>query len=219
MTRSIPFALSAIGITACVARLVTASSLATVTLLPLDSFGGARQGCQVVEFVTLDDLETDYKMRFEGLRAKNIPFGADYRTHIKCDDQRGSGPFFVTVNRSDQFIVLGSWLHRGDYVTGPSPRLTVSVAGTLDAGPSPKTWVKIVGVYLDHSETGKVDPESHSAMFYDLVPGRYLVLILSGKKLSCTKQVDFFGAHTGLDISISQKSCTARESPGIQIVQ
>lgn len=159
-----------------------------VTVSAVDSFGRPRADCKVAEFRSMDDEEVDYVDRFDGLTGHDIPVGHSYRIHLRCADAESAGPFFALVNRQDAFLVLGAWLNRGDYETGSTPRLTVNV-DQARSQISSEAWVKIIGIYTSVSEADRIDSQTHSARFYDPQPGRYLLLLLDGEKVVCTKQI------------------------------
>ena len=111
----------------------------------------------------------------------------------------------VAVERPDQFLVLASWLSIGDYVTRPDPRLMISVK--TDQELSSGAWIKLVGIYLDKYEIDRIEPSTRTARFYDLVPGRYFILLLTKGGVACAKQVDFLKAPAKLQLSLSRNAC------------
>lgn len=193
--------------------------MATVLLSVRDSFGHQESSCNLQEFVLLDEHKNiDYKERFDGLIGRNIPYGTTYRLHVKCADDRSGGSFLVSVSRPNQFIVLSSWRNIGDYVTRPVPRLAVLISADSARQLSPQAWVKLVGVYRDRNEIDRIDPQSHTASFYDVVPGRYLILLIDGEKLACTKQIDFLESPAHLELSLSKEGCKAESFSSVQTI-
>jgi hypothetical protein len=75
---------------------------------------------------------------------------------------------------------------------------------------SDRAWAKIVGVYIDKAEEAQIDPNSRTAGFFSIVPGKYLALLLDGEKLLCTKQIIFRREHAHLTLSLSADGCTAK---------
>ncbi len=192
---------------------------ATVTLSVLSSLGQSQAGCHLLEFVLLDDgANADYKSRFDGLVGKNIPFGYSYRVSVKCTDPGAGGSFWIPVLRSDQFVVLSSWPHLGDYFTGDEPRLTVSVSRHSGAQTLGQAWVKVIGVYVDGREVDKLDSQSGATRFYHLEPGRFLVLLLTGERVLCTKQIDVLGPEARLELSLSGQGCKAEGLSSVKVV-
>lgn len=192
---------------------------ATVTVVFFDSFGKAQPDCRVHGFKAFTETDKrEYGARFDGMIGKGIPFGRTYRVILSCTNQRLIGPFWVSVRRADQFLVLSQWEHQGDYETGEIPRLTVSVSSEsnhklLDSG-----WVKIVGLYSNGQELDRIDPQSRSARFYDVTPGRLLVIVIAGDKLACTQQIDVLGPEARLDLSLSEHGCEARGQNAVSVV-
>jgi hypothetical protein len=174
----------------------------------------------VSEFLsTADPTAIDYSDKFEGLVGRKIPVMGIYRPfrlHVHCSDG-SSGPYFVSVSQAETFALVGGWAHLGDYVTGPEARLTISLASPLSEELSHVMWVKTVGVYLDTSETERIDPQSNSAAFYTVVPGRYILFILTGNRVICMKQVMLQGPHARLKLSISEQSCKVDEASFLSV--
>jgi hypothetical protein len=191
--------------------------LASVTLHFLDSFGRERTDCNIAEFLLQDSaVKQEFRDHFAGLTAEAIPYG-NYRIRVNCADNVSHGPFYMSVAHLSEFRAIGAWLHRGDYVTGESPRLIVSV--TRDhANRAGDSWVDIIGVYLHTSDTDAVDSRSNEAAFYDVVPGRYLILLLRDERLLCQKQVDLGEQAARLDFSIESGSCAVKTTSGIKLI-
>lgn len=198
---------------------VGTSKLSKVMLSAVDSFGGKRDSCQVSQFKRLDfPRGGDYSHRFSGLSGTDIPYGFKYEVYIRCDDKSVSGPFFMTVSRENKFEVLASWLNVGDYVTGPDPRLTVVVHSKQGSRLEGTLWIKVVGVFVNKIEVDRIDPQLQSAKFYEIVPGRYLLLLLSGGKVMCTQQIDFLDAPARLELSLSGESCSVERMSSMRIL-
>jgi hypothetical protein len=177
-----------------------------VTLSMIDSFGRTVQDCSVKEFVSWgsgDHAGADYANRFQGLVAKDIPYDFRYRIVLHCVNQGQFGPYWISVDRPSQFISFGAWLHQGDYNTGGAARLTISVDSGLNSPP----LVKMIAVYLDTQETETLNPKSGSASFYDVVPGSYLVLVISGGRVVCTHDIDILGPGASFKLSVSPQGC------------
>lgn len=190
---------------------------ATVTLNVLDSFGLRRPDCSVAEFVLQDDDgNLDFRDHFTHLVGRDIPYGSSYRVRVKCADDSTQGPFLISVTRANEFRVLGAWLHRGDYVTA-TPRLKIFVARN-HTEQSHDSWVDLVGVYLHTSHTDSIDPDSGEAAFYNIVPGRYIVLLLNGEKLTCLKQIDFVEVPARLQLYPANGACTIKVLSGARLI-
>ena len=183
---------------------------ATVTLGIFRSFGQPIAGCHVAGFLSFNEGDkTEYGGSFHGLTGTGIPFGKTYRAILSCQKVGVFGPFWVSVERTHQFIVLGVWSHRGDYYTGAEPRLTIYLAGN----PVPSTgqqWIKIVGEYSDDQEVDEVSADSHSARFYNFFPGRFLLLLLTADQTLCVKQVDLLGPGAKLQLQVSSNGCIVK---------
>jgi hypothetical protein len=183
---------------------------ATVTLSVLDSFGHPRSDCHVVQFSSDEPFKkAEYKNKFRKYIGENIPY-AIYTLFLRCDDGRSLGPRYITVGRSQEFFVIGQWRNIGDWVTGPDPRLAIFVETDGETHLSSRTWIKIVGVYVDSAEVDEVNSQTHVASFYDIVPGRYLVILLDGDKIICTRPVEYlreFESHAKMKLSVSVGGC------------
>src|SRR5579864_6191134 len=189
-----------------------AKQSATVTLSLFTSFGEPIAACHVEGFLSFNEGDrTEYGSRFHGLTGTGIPFGKTYRAILRCRGEGVFGPFWVSVQRTHAFVVLGVWSRpgHGDYYTGAEPRLTVYVVGS----PVPKNqqqWIKIVGEYSDEQEVDEVSFDSHSARFYNFFPGRFLLLLVTADKLLCDKQVDLLGPGARLQLLVSRNGCTVK---------
>jgi hypothetical protein len=188
----------------------TESKVGTVTLSVLDSFGHPRSDCHVTEFASDEPFKkAEYKNKFTSYVGENVPY-AVYTLFLRCDDGKPLGPVYVDVNRPQEFVVIGRWRNMGDWVTGLDPRLAISVETDAETHLSDQAWVKIVGVYVDSAEVDRLNPRTHEASFYKIVPGRYLVLLLDGNKIICTRPIEFAGefqAHAKMKLSVAAGSC------------
>ncbi len=185
-----------------------------------DSFGYEQSDCRVREFVSLEnEKNSNYASHFSGLQGRMVPYGPIYRVDVKCSDGRGGGTFLVAVERANAFLVLASWLNVGDYVTGPMPRLTISVNAKREPALTRGAWIKLVGLYLNQTEVDKLDGGSHVARFYDVVPGRYIMFLFAADGLVCTKQVDLVKAPTDLNLLVSGQSCDVEGESSERIQQ
>jgi hypothetical protein len=191
----------------------------TVTIRYVDHFGKPWTGCHVQEFsFSQGASHADYASHFDGMTGHNIPFSPEYKVRLDCTGRVLNGPFYVSVTRPRQLILISVWSHVGDYHTGLGPRLTVRVAVPALERPH-QTWVEITGVFLHFYEIDSVDPESHEARFYDLLPGRYLVLLVTGGKVACVKQIDFLEPGAQLELGLSPKGCEAKPLSLVNLVE
>ncbi len=189
----------------------TVQKTGTVTLSVLDSFGRPRSDCHVTQFSSAYPYQkAEYKNKFANYIAQEIPY-AIYTLFMRCDDGKPLGRVYVNVSRPQQLVVIGEWRNIGDWVTGPDPRLAISVETDAEVHLSEQAWVKVVGVYVDDSEVSKINPQTHTADFYNLVSGRYLVVLLDADKIICTKAVGFsqeFQSHAKMKMSVTATGCT-----------
>jgi hypothetical protein len=194
----------------------------TVTVRFVNYFGVPWPDCHVEEFTSTlgSDVGTDYAGRFHGLTGRNIPFNLGYRLVLECAKPGyPSFPLSVDVTRHRTFIVVSSWMHRGDYETGLGPRLTVSVV------PRPpevigQAWVKLLGVYMDHSASDGVDPETGEARFHwMIVPGTYMVLLFTPEKLVCAKEIELLEPHGRLELAATPKGCAAKALAFVKVIE
>jgi len=194
---------------------------ATVTLSLFSSFGEPIAACHVQGFLSFNDGDkTEYRARFHGLTGTGIPFGKTYRAILKCERERVLGPFWVSVQRTHAFVVLGVWSHpgHGDYYTGAEPRLTVYVIDS-PVSKTEQQWIRIVGEYSDEQEVDEVSVDSHSARFYNFFPGRFLLLLVTADKLLCDKQVDLLGPGARLQLLVSRNGCTVKTLAAVKAVE
>jgi hypothetical protein len=193
----------------------------TVTIRFVDYFGAPWPDCHVEEFTSTfgKDVGSDYASRFRGLTGRNIPFNLGYRVVVQCaKPDYPSFPFSVDVTRDRAFIVVSDWMHRGDYETGSDPRLAVSVV------PRPpevgQAWVKLLGVYMDHSASDGVDPETGEARFHwMIVPGTYMVLLFTPDKLVCAKEIELLEPHGRLELEPTPNGCTAKALALVKVIE
>jgi hypothetical protein len=208
-----------ISITCC-SPTVPQQKFSAVTITILDSFGHPQSGCRILEFAFLgDEKNNDYASHFDGLEGRMIPYGSSYRVNVKCSDERSGGTFLVAVERPNAFLVLASWLNIGDYVTGPIPRLTVSLKSKRETELASGAWIKLVGLYLDRTEVDRIDVGSHTARFYEVVPGKYFMLLFVADRLVCTKRFDLVKAPADLELSVSGQSCNVEKESSVQVPQ
>jgi hypothetical protein len=193
----------------------------TVTIRFVDHFGAAWQNCHVEEFTSTigSDLGSDYANRFQGLMGRNIPFSISYRLVLRCPKVAyPSSPFFVDVFSDHTFIVVSSWMHRGDYQTGLDPRLTVSVARPASERAG-QAWVRVVGAYVDYLASDGVDPQSGDARFDWPAPGTYMVLLLTPEKLVCAKEIELLEPHGKLELDPTPNGCTAKALEFVKVIE
>jgi len=198
----------------------TTQQRATVTIQYVNEFGKPWNSCHVSEFsFSQNETHLDFAARFDGMVGRDIPFNtAYYDVRLKCPGALVEGPFYVSVRHSHEFVLISAWNHAGDYHTGLGPRLTVHVPmGSPEKGV--QTWVKISGVYLDSHEVDAVDPDSQEAQFYNVVPGRYLVLLLTGRKVACVEEIDFLDPGARLELVPSGKGCQATGSSSVKVIR
>lgn len=188
---------------------------ATVTISFFSSFGRPITGCDVADFKSFNDPDkSNYANRFHGLTASGIPFGRTYRVILKCQTvaaytpfSKGLfGPYWVSVNRAEEFIPLDAWLRRthGDYY----PHLAAYVVD--DRPSSGQLWIRLIGDYSGDMEVSHVDPKSASAHFYNFEPGRFLLLLFDGDKLVCNNQIDLLGPDGQIRLFVSPSGCTVK---------
>jgi hypothetical protein len=191
----------------------------TVTIRFVDHFGVPWQDCHVEEFTPADvGGGPDFASRFHGLIGHNIPFGDDCRLVLKCAKAGPFFPFFVAVGRERTFLVVSSWEHAGDYETGLAPRLTVSVVPRPRGGTG-QAWVKVLGVYINHSESDGVDQRTGDARFYSILPGTYMVLLLTPEKLVCAKEIELLDAFGRLELEPTPNGCTAKALALVKVIE
>ena len=194
----------------------------TVSLSVLDSFGHPRSDCRVWHLSSEAPFaKADYSGRFSKYVGENIPYGY-YTLFLKCDDGLTMGPKYLRVGRAQEFFVVGQWRNIGDWVTGPDPRLAISVETNAGVPLTDHAWVKIVGVYIDSAEVDKLNSETHMADFYEIVPGRYLVTLLDQDRIICTLPFEYLAqldGHARMKLTVSTGGCKADGMDSIRVLQ
>jgi hypothetical protein len=141
----------------------------------------------------IDRKPRELKGLFNGLIARQVPVGT-YSVTLKCDVPPGVrsmvdgvGSTVEVQSIGQQFFVISSHTHMADYAPGYGPRFWVRIknAGSV-FGP---LWIKAVGLYQESLTVAKVNEVSSEAEVGGLLPGDYLLMILSPGKLICTKKM------------------------------
>lgn len=198
---------------------VELKSTASVKLTVFDTFGQRTPGCTVIAFIEADHVaeigrghegDWDRASLFDGLVGHEVPVGR-YRAAVRCDPGDWRADDWVEVRAPISNIMLVMWRHKGDYHTGVGPRLIVSSAG---GGNASRRWAKVAGVYSGGAETAEFDPGTATAEFYNLIPGRYLLLILEEAKTVCATEIDFLDAPASIRLG---PGCRAESVSGIRI--
>jgi hypothetical protein len=169
---------------------------ATVTINVFDTFGHAETGCKVLNFVEAEhaaelgmepQAKWEHASRFDGSVGRNVPAGL-YYANVTCGPQDCRSNASVEVRAPETSLMIACGHLKEDYHTGSKPRLTVAYHA---AGGAPPRWAKLVGVYLDRSETARLDQRTGKAEFYGIVPGRYLLILVQEAQTVCVKEIDF----------------------------
>src|ERR1700690_1889077 len=169
---------------------------ATVTITVFDTFGHAEPGCKVrgfgdgehvAEIGSEHQAEWDYASQFDGLVGHKVPSGL-YDAAVTCGHHDCGGSAYAVGREPETSLMIACGHIKEDYHTGLKPRLTVSYTA---AGGAPPPWAKLVGVYSEESETAKLDPRTGRAGWYNIVPGRYLLILLRESQTVCVKEIDF----------------------------
>lgn len=104
----------------------------------------------------------------------------------------------------------------GDYETGPAPRLTISINTSSRVRLADNSWIKLVGMYVDSSEIDRIEARNRSASFYEIVPGRYVLLVLEGEKLACARPIEIVELPARIELSLSANECSAGAGSGVK---
>lgn len=194
--------------------------LANVTLHVVDSYGHTRPGCRVIQFQSSDPYDkTDYHGSFSGLSAARIPIGTAYSALLRCADGSVASYPSVSITHAKEYLVIVSWIPDEDYVTGPAPRLTVSVSSVEARKLPDDLWIKSFGVYLNDAEVAPVDIKDHKVGLFSIVPGTYLIALFEGERIACMKQINFLGPHAKLALRLSADGgCSAEVDSQAELV-
>ena len=191
--------------------LVTAfAQTARVTLLPVESNGGALAGCRVGLFLSLGDSDQqDLSPEFTGLQAASVPYGR-YVAAVRCARNAGASST-IRVDRPVQFFVVSS-RHVADYAPGRTPRFTVRL---LQRPPGASIlWAKLVGVYLNEVDIEPVVAEGAAASFANPQPGRYVLLILSPDRLICRAEIVIQSPAGSIALRSGDNGCAVEQGSG-----
>ena len=194
---------------------------ATVTINVFDTFGHAEPGCKVLNFVEAEHVadlgmehnaEWDHASRFDGQVGHKVPAGL-YYANVTCGSRDCGGGAYVNVRAPETSLMIACGHIKGDYHTGLEPRLTVSY--TLADGAPPPPWAKLVGVYSEHSETARLDPRTGKAGWYNIVPGRYLLLLFQEAQTVCVKEIDFLKSPAAIRLG---SGCSVESTSNARVV-
>ena len=202
-----------------------AQQTARVTLAAVDSFGNRPAGCHVKYFANDYDPTgkknpdpRDFSEQFSPLIGRDIPFDL-YSVVVQCAGKyRWSAQ--IWIRHPETFFVVPTTQRRGDYHTGLTPRLTVSierVAASKTRADNTR-WITMSGLFWDLHETDQVDPLYRVAQFYDIVPGRYLLQVVEPGRLVCKQQIDFLEAGASL-VLVDDDPCTVKSAESARIVK
>ncbi len=186
----------------------------TVRLLPLDSFGGTLKGCEVKSFQRFGDGSfTERNELFHGLVGTRVPFG-QYDASVTCENDTGAAAI-VLVNENEQFIVVSSARHLGDYGPGMAPYFKVFVEGEAPL-PTEPTWVALRGVFISQAAVDIVNPDTHAARFGNPEPGTYFLTVFAGGRILCHGMIAITKPLSGLEVRPS-KGCSVTGGPGVGV--
>lgn len=198
-----------------------AQKFATITLGVFDTFGQQQSGCHVEEFTSPDDgNKVDFKDKFHDLVAEGVPFGMNYQVVVKCTGQASVGSASVSIDRTNQYVVVNAGPLHGDYYTGAAPRLSVLIDSNSRSQNSGRAWIEVLGVVINFRELDLIDLKTNVAHFYNhgLVPGRYVLLRVEGGKSTCSKLIDIHGPEARLALSSSERGCEATGLNNVDIL-
>jgi hypothetical protein len=83
-----------------------------------------------------------------------------------------------------------------------------------------QAWVKVLGVYVDHSASDGVDPHTGEAQFHwMIVPGTYMVLLLTPEKLVCVKEIELLEPRGRLELEPTANGCIAKALAFVKLIQ
>lgn len=167
------------------------ASAADLTILAVDPFGQAIQGCQVDSFRVVaekDSTRPQYRDRFQGLTGKQIPLG-EYDVIVAC----GEAEIYrqLTVDHANQFEVAALSGRRmiSDHIKS---KLTIKLENPVP--PDETWWVRLAGLYNSKTYTDRFTQGKNEVLITDPDPGSYLVTVSSTKGAVCVREVDFVEA-------------------------
>ncbi|HTZ72474.1 MAG TPA: hypothetical protein VMB47_01005 [Candidatus Aquilonibacter sp.] len=165
-----------------------------------------------------DKAGADFATRFQSLSANGIPLSL-YRLVLQCADHGLFGPFWVSVDRSDESVAIGLWLHKGSYFTGGLPRLTVSTA-PVSSSDNAGEQLKMLPVFVtdEKTETEPVNA-SGTSEFYDITPGTYVLVLVRDGRTLCANAVNVFGWQARLALTENASGCTVTPIENVTIYQ
>jgi len=166
---------------------VFGSPAASLTLVPVGSFGEPLNRCDVVSFQpsnTSASGQVGLVGKFEGLRIPAIPLG-QYEAIIRCEE--GELRRQITLDQSDQIalVVRTGRIFVSDHI---KPKLLIGLRPELLKGDI--WWIRLVGLYNTEDYLAQFLPETNEATIIDPDPGSYLVIVQSKNGLFCSSEVD-----------------------------
>src|SRR5271165_2342232 len=159
---------------------------ANFAMVAMGQFGEPLTECRVESFEyrgTGAKHLKDYKDRFRGLAASDVPDG-EYRVDISCRGARAFGE--VKVSNLDRFEVVSEYrrLTRSD----PPPHLAVRMDSPHPQGET--WWLTLRALYRKRNDTVEFHRETGDAYITDPDPGSYLVSVLSSTGYNCLREID-----------------------------
>ena len=160
---------------------------ANFSMVAVGAFGEPLSECRVESFqstATQAKYANDYKDRFRGLAASDLPDG-DYRVNIGCREARIGA--YVKVSNVDRFEVISDnrRIMRSGHLT---PHLVVRMD---DPRPPGETWwLTLRALYNKRSDTVEFQRDTGEATVADPDPGSYVVSVLSSAGYNCLREID-----------------------------
>ena len=170
-----------------VGALLSAESFAEeFTLAAVGGFGEPLTECRVESFQPTGrgvKRAADYKTRFRGLVAKNVPDG-EYIAYVQCREARADS--YVTVSNFHRFQVISESrrISRSD----PPPSLLIRIDHSIPQGET--WWLTAQALYRERSDTAKFLSAPSTAVIVDPDPGSYVITVLSSAGYSCIREID-----------------------------
>jgi hypothetical protein len=130
-------------------------------------------------------LTKDYKDRFQGLAARDVPYG-EYAADVSCRETRIGR--YVSVSNGHGFEVLSE--NRRMVRSDPPPSLLIRINRPHPNGET--WWLTAQALYLKRAESVKFwfQDDVGQAAIIDPDPGSYVISVLSSAGYSCVREID-----------------------------
>jgi hypothetical protein len=159
---------------------------ANFAMVATGAFGEPLTECRVEGFRptgTGAKHASDYKERFRGLVASEVPDG-EYIADISCRGTRIGR--YVSVSNLHRFEVVSE--NRRTVRSDPPPHLLIRI--NRPRPPGETWWLTAQALYAERVDTVEFQSDTGEAAINDPDPGSYVISVLSSTGYSCLREID-----------------------------